>query len=81
MRYRSSGTGAAALIMFVFFMLIGAAIGAFTWPYTINTWLVFLGREPAIVWWQGSLLGFVPFVGHASIPAAVITWVLMLFIG
>ena len=81
MGYRSSGTGAAGFVVFVIAMLIGAAIGAFTWPYTINTWLVFLGKEPSIVWWQGSLLGFVPFVGYASIPAAVITWVLMLFLG
>ena len=81
MSYRSSGTGAAAFVVFVVVMFIGAAIGAFTWPYTINTWLTFLGKEPVVVWWQGSLLGFVPFVGHASIPASVITWVLMLFIG
>ena len=69
------------LVSFVFVMLIGAAIGAFTWPYTINTWLVFLGKAPAIVWWQGSLLGFVPVLGHASIPAAVITFIIMLLIG
>lgn len=68
------------IIICIIIMLLGAAIGAFTWPYTINTWLVYLGKEPAILWWQGSLIGFVPYIGSISIPAAVITWILMLFI-
>lgn len=69
------GCGCVILIM-----LLGAIIGAFCWPYTINTWLVFSGKSAVIVWWQGALLGFVPYLRQASIPAAVITWVLMLFL-
>ena len=65
------------LLMFA----ILAAIGAFCWPYTLNAWLAFFGKDIVIVWWQGLLLGFVPGIGQASIPAAVITWILMLFLG
>ena len=71
----------AKLIFVVIILAISAAIGAICWPYTINTWLVFIGKEACVVWWQGALLGFVPYLGQASILAAVITWLLMLFIG
>lgn len=70
--------GIAVLIALL--LLISAAIGAICWPYTINTWLVFLGKPPVVVWWQGALLGFAPFIGQFSIPAAIVTWILMLFI-
>lgn len=66
--------------VWVIVLSISALIGAFTWPYTINSWLEVIGKEPSIVWWQGCLLGFCPYIGQASIPAAVITWILMLFI-
>jgi len=63
------------------FLAIGAAVGAICWPYTINTWLEYIGKDPVLVWWQGALMGFVPVLGQLAIPAAVATWVLMLFIG
>ena len=62
-------------------MVISALIGAVLWPYTINTWLVYVHREPSLVWWQGALLGFCPFIGQLTIPVAIITFILMLFIG
>lgn len=66
---------------FLLFILgVFGLIGMFCWPYTINSWLVFMGRTPCIVWWQGFLMGFAPFLGQASIPAMIITWVLMLFL-
>lgn len=68
------------LIVILVLLTISGVIGAVCWPYTINTWLVFFGKAPAIVWWQGFLLGYVPGLGQASIPAAIITWILMLFI-
>lgn len=64
----------------IFVLIISAIIGAYTWTYSINTWLTYFGKEPSIVWWQGSLIGFVPYLGQASIPVAVITWILMLFL-
>lgn len=65
-------------LFFIFF--ICALIGAILWPYSINTWLVFIGKDPSIVWWQGALLGFCPILGQITIPFAVVTWILMLFL-
>ena len=62
------------------FLIIGSIIGAICWPYTINTWLIFFHKQAAISWWQGSLIGFCPVIGQISIAAAIITWILMLFI-
>ena len=67
-------------IALVVFLSIFAAIGALCWPYTINSWLVFFDKAPSVVWWHGALLGFCPFIGQASIPAVVVTWILMLFL-
>lgn len=61
-------------------MIISIAIGAVLWPYTINSWLIFFGKAPTIVWWQGALIGFIPVIGQATVPVAFITWVLMLFL-
>lgn len=68
------------LWIFLVALTISGIVGAICWPYTINTWLIFLGKEPSIVWWQGFLMGYVPFLGQVSIPASVITFVLMLFL-
>lgn len=61
-------------------LFISALIGGFTWTYSLNTWLVFFGKDPSIVFWQGMILGFTPYIGQASIPVAVITWILFLFL-
>ena len=50
------------------------------WCYAINTWLVFLGNDAVLKLWQGCLIGLVPAFGQLSIPVAVITWILMLFL-
>lgn len=59
-------------------MVIHAIIGALLNPYTLNSWLVFLDKAPTVTWWQGALLGFAPIVGEATMPAAFVTWILML---
>lgn len=61
-------------------LVISGLIGGFLWPYTINAWLVFFGKAPSVVFWHGVLIGFCPWLGQASIPAAVVTWILMLFL-
>ena len=75
---RNSGN---MLIVLLIGSIIGFVIGGFLWTYTINTWLAYAGKESSIVFWQGGLIGFVPYLGHFAIPASVITWVLMLFLG
>jgi hypothetical protein len=68
------------LTIIVIALIISAVIGSFCWTYSINAWLVFFGKSPVLTWWQGALIGFVPYVGQASIPVAAITWILMLFL-
>lgn len=80
MRSFDGGVAATAGTGFLIAMIIGAAIGAICWPYAINHWLVFTGHPASITWWQGSLIGFVPYIGHLAIPAAVITWIIFLFL-
>lgn len=62
----------------LFFMLLGVVVGAWLWPYSLNSWLVYFGKAPQIQWWHGALLGICPGLGQACIPVAVITWILML---
>ncbi len=61
-------------------LLIVFTIGAVCWPYTINTWLIFFHKAPVITWWEGGLIGFIPGFGQVSLPGAIITWILMLFL-
>lgn len=83
MKRKSTRRRAVNLIEFliVWTLVFGVAIGALCWPYTINTWLVYSGKSAAVVWWQGALIGLVPVFGWLSIPAAVATWILMMFLG
>lgn len=71
--------GVGVVLIFLFCILF--ALGALLWPYTINTWLIYSGRPPQIEWWMGGLMGLVPGIGQSCIPAAFITFILMLFIG
>lgn len=66
--------------LFSFILIVSCLIGMICWPYTLNTWLTFFSKPATVVWWQGAILGVIPFFGQLSIPAAIITWVLMLFI-
>jgi hypothetical protein len=68
------------LYAFVFVCIICAIMGSILWPYTLNTWLVYFGKEAVINGLHGALLGFCPVIGQVTIPAAVVTWILMLFL-
>ena len=62
-----------------FFCFFGI-IGIWVWPYTLNTWLLFLGKAAKVVWWQGFLLGVFPPLGILGIVSAIVTWIAMLFL-
>jgi hypothetical protein len=79
--FESAGIIGASIVSILLFLSIFGIIGSFCWPYVLNTWLVFFGKTAVVLWWHGFLLGYVPWVGQASLPAAVITWILMMFIG
>jgi hypothetical protein len=68
------------LIFVLIVMGICAVIGGFLWPYSLNAWLHFFSKPETVVWWHGALLGFCPFIGQITIPFAIITWILMLFL-
>lgn len=63
-------------------MVANALIGAFAWPYTIESWAHNVAGNPnvQIAGWQGALLGFVPYLGNVTVPAAVVTWIAMLIV-
>ena len=67
---------------FLWIIMVGVVftIGACLWPYTINTWLVYAGKPPCIEWWMGGLMGLVPALGQSCIPAAFVTFIVMLFL-
>ena len=79
MKIELKDTKYGCLVLLLVFIM-SSIIGAFCWTYTLNTWLVFFGKTAKVMWWQGALLGFVPYLGQLSIGAAVITWIFMLFV-
>ena len=60
--------------------IVSACIGAIVIPYIINTWLVYFGKQPIFKWYYGLILGLFPSFAELSIPLAIITWVLMMFL-
>jgi hypothetical protein len=62
------------------FLILSAIVGGLCWPYAINSWLAFAGKPQVVLFWHGALIGFVPWIGQLSIPAAIITWIAMLFL-
>ena len=68
------------LWIWVGMFIVGALLGGFCWTYTINTWLLYCGKEASVQYWQGIVIGCIPGIGQVSIPVAVLTWVLMLFL-
>lgn len=73
-------TGYNNIKVVVVSLILSAVVGSIFWTYLINTWLCFFGKPAILVWWQGALIGFVPAIGQLSIPVAVVTWILMLFL-
>ena len=51
------------------------------WDYTISSWLVYAGKVDTFPLWLGVVISFIPGLGQLSVPAAVITKVLLLFLG
>ncbi len=77
---REAFTTSNLLIVYLILGILAGLMGMLLWPYSINTWLEWAGKDPCIVWWQGMLLGLVPGLGQLSLPAAVVTWVADLFV-
>jgi len=71
------GISCAAIL---FIMLVTAIIGSLLWPYSINSWLAYIGKAPKVTWEQGFLIGAIPYFGGLCIPIAFCTWILMMIL-
>lgn len=67
-------------IMVVLASAFFGLIGGWCWPYAIDSWLIWAGKEACVCWWHGFLLGCAPGFGYLALPAAVITWIGNLFL-
>lgn len=66
------------ICLWIFIAILFFVLGAICWPYTINSWLEYAGKDAVVVWWQGGLLGLVPAIGQCALPAAVATWIILM---
>lgn len=66
--------------LFLLSELLSMFISAFTFPYVLNTWLEFFGKDPMVLWWHGAILGIFAKYAACMIPAAMGTWIIMLFL-
>ena len=68
-------------VVILFVVAVSTLIGGFLWPYTIEGIASMVGNDSvAIAFWQGALIGFVPYLGQLTIPAAIIVWFLLMII-
>ncbi len=58
--------------------ITGFGMGAWLWTWSLNTWLVYAGKEATVTWFQGGVIGMVtcPF----TVLVAVVTWIAKLFL-
>lgn len=68
------------LILGILYVSITATIGSYLWPYAVNTWLVYVGKEPTFSRNLGALLGPIPGIGWLCIPGSLGTYITMLFL-
>ena len=69
-----------ALLIYAIAQIICVIIGAFLWTYSINQWRIIFNNPPDFQWWQGALLGLIPYFGWFSVPLSVITLITSLII-
>lgn len=58
-------------------LVIHLILGGILWPYTINSWSAFFGKDIMMSFWQGAILGVIPGIGSFSLLAAAITFVIL----
>ena len=69
-----------ALFIIISGYVISILLGIWLWPYSINAWLTFIGKNPIFPWWGGAIFGVIPIFGKLVIPVAAITWLLLMFL-
>lgn len=76
------GIGVLAVYSIPIIIIYGilGLIGGFLWTYVINTWLVYFGYVPVLLFWHGFLIGIIPKIGQLSIVCSIITFITMLIL-
>jgi hypothetical protein len=72
--------GTLGVVGILILVCLNGLFGSLLWPYTINSWLVYMHKDPVVVWWQGFLLAYVPYIGQTYVVTAILTWIAMLFL-
>jgi len=60
--------------------VVSFLVGSLCWTYSVNEVFEMIGSAKTIAWWQGGLIGLVPYLGQVSIPVAVIVWIVGLIV-
>lgn len=68
------------MVCWMIVWLLSGIIGALTFPYAINFWLLYFGKAAAFMWYHGFLIGMIPGLGQIGIIGAIITFIFSFFI-
>lgn len=79
MRNDTAGCVARLLLLAMYVVVCGSVCGV-CWQYSVNFWLAYLGKEPALHFWQAFIIGIVPGLGQTSLLCAVVTFILSFFL-
>lgn len=79
--YRAEGLGGCLAVVLYFGFIFGTlgCVGVFPLHYTVNHWLVFAGKDPALGWLAAFFLACLPPVTGAAVLGAVATFIISLF--
>ncbi len=70
---------AITVLLIVWFGIFAPIFGA-VWTNSLNIWLVYFEKPKIDFFWTGYILGAIPGVNSISIPIAVITFIVHLFL-
>lgn len=73
-------TGASAMTAYVLVYCTVALLTGWLTDYTVSYWLVYAGKPDTFHYWHGYLIALIPVAGQASVPAAIITFIVSFFI-
>lgn len=63
------------VFMLVLIFLLSFFIGGSLWTYSLNTIADRVDSPAHFEFWQGGLIGLIPYIGQCSIPVAIIVYI------
>lgn len=76
---RNSDGAGVFLILIVLTFSLGLILGGVLWPYSIETSFGWFDKHVDIPWYAGCIIGVIPGLSQATIPAAAIIFIINLF--